>query len=768
VKYTILPIGYGSFKSPSMTSLEEEASAPPPPPPPPSQAGEDAAARAAQRRYEGLTLVRAKAVKGKGAWYWAHLEPTLVRCPETGRPVSVRLRCSLCGSAFSASNPSRTASEHLKRGTCPNFASSSPIGSNPTTTPPQPLNSIRPYNNRKRSLHPVHHAPALLPAPPVSAQPIILSGGKDDFNALQMLEDSVKKLKTPSNFPPPPNLTKAQMDSAMALLSDWFYESITGLTVSSIEHPKFKSFLQQLGLPAVTRRELTGPRLEARFVEAHAAAEARVRDAMFFQLAADGWRPPVSSEQEETVVSFSVNLPNGTQLFHRAILAQPNVPAHYAEDVMWDTAVEVAGTGTGTGMSEDETGMVRRCAGIVSDRFKTKALQSLENRYHWMVNISCQFQAFRSLIKDLYHELPLFYNVCTNCAKLATYFNIESPARTIFNKYVLQDPDGSVSPLRVYTQNADFSTIMLMLDDIMASARVFHSVVQDESFKVVCLEDANARGLCEMVRDRGFWVDLEAVHALSRLIEEMAHEVAEERPLVGRCLPLWEELRSRVKDLCVKFGIDESLVKKVLDRRFKKNYHPAWSAAFILDPLYLVKDSTGKYLPPFKFLSPDQEKDVDRLITRMVTREEAHMVLMELMKWRSEGLDPLYARAVQVRQPDPLTGKLRVANPQSSRLVWETCLSDFRCLNKVAVRLIFLHATSCGVKCNVPAVRWAAAHGRTRVCMDRINKLVYVAAHSRGDRREGFSEEERDLELFVNGESEDEEEEEAIHESITF
>jgi hypothetical protein len=613
----------------------------------------------------------------------------------------------------------------------------------------------------------VHHAPALLPAP-VSAQPIVLSGGKDDFNALQMLEDSVKKLKTPSNLPTPPNLTKAQMDSAMALLSDWFYESITGLTVSSIEHPKFKFFLQQLGLPPVTRRELTGPRLETRFAEAHAAAEARVRDALFFQLAADGWRPPVSTEKEETVVSFSINLPNGTQLFHRTILAQSNVPAHYAEDVMWDTAVEVAGTGTSTGLSGDETGMVRRCAGIVSDRFKTKALQSLENRYHWMVNISCQFQAFRSLIKDLYHELPLFYNVCTNCAKLATYFNIESPARTIFNKYVLQDPDGPVSPLRIYTQNADFSMIMLMLDDIMALARVFHSVVQDESFKVVCLEDANARALCEMVRDRGFWVDLEAVHSLSRLIEEMANEVEEERPLVGRCLPLWEELRSRIKDLCVKFGIDEGLVKKVLDRRFKKNYHPAWSAAFILDPLYLVKDSTGKYLPPFKFLSPDQEKDVDRLITRMVTREEAHIVLMELMKWRSEGLDPLYARAVQVRQQDPLTGKLRVANPQSSRLVWETCLSDFRCLNKVAVRLIFLHATSCGVKCNVPAVRWAAAHGRTRVCMDRINKLVYVAAHSSGDRRKGFSEEERDLELFVNGESEDEEEEEAIHESITF
>ncbi|KAJ3682607.1 hypothetical protein LUZ60_015180 [Juncus effusus] len=744
-----------------MSSPEEEAAPPPPPPSLPSP--EETAARTAQRRFEGLTLVRAKAVKGKGAWYWVHLEPTLVRCPETGRPISVRLRCSLCGSAFSASNPSRTASEHLKRGTCPSFGSSSPIGSNP----PQPINSVRPLYNRKRPLNPVYHAPALLPAPPLNSHPIVLSGGKDDFGALQMLEDSVKRLKTPNNLPSPPILTKHQIDSALTFLSDWFYESCNGLSVSSIEHPKFKSFLQQVGLPAVTRKELTGIRLETRFAEARSSADARLRDALFFQLSVDGWRSPVQNELEENVVSFSVNLPNGTQVFHRTVLVQPGTTARYAEELMWDTVVELSGTGTG-----DETGTVHRCAGIVSDRYKMKALKSLEDRYHWMVNLSCQYRAFRALIKDLYREIPLVYTVCTNCAKLATYFNTASPARNIFQKYRVQDPDGPVSPLRVFTQGGNFSSVLPMLDDLMSSARIFNSVLQDESFKVVCLDDQNGRDLAEMVRDRGFWADLEAVHSVLTLIEEMSREIEEERPLVGRCLPLWEELRSKVKDLCVKFGIDEGPVKKVLEKRFKKNYHPAWSAAFILDPLYLIKDSTGKYLPPFKYLSPEQEKDVDRLITRMATREEAHIALMELMKWRSEGLDPLYARAVQVRKPDPFTGKMRVVNPQSSRLVWETYLSEFRCLNKIAVRLIFLRGTSCGVKCNLAAIKWGAVHGRNRVCMDRVHKMVYVGAHVRGERKEGLglNDEERDLDVFVNGESEEEEEEEeeAVHDSVIF
>ncbi|KAK6158055.1 hypothetical protein DH2020_005369 [Rehmannia glutinosa] len=121
------------------------------------------AAKAVHKRFEGLVTVRTKAIKGKGAWYWAHLEPILVHDSDTGLPRAVKLRCSLCNAVFSASNPSRTATEHLKRGTCPNFAAApNPISSVP---PPSPTVSIatapqassvspssqQPHNHRKRS-----------------------------------------------------------------------------------------------------------------------------------------------------------------------------------------------------------------------------------------------------------------------------------------------------------------------------------------------------------------------------------------------------------------------------------------------------------------------------------------------------------------------------------------------------------------------------------------------------------------------------------------
>ncbi|THG19444.1 hypothetical protein TEA_021963 [Camellia sinensis var. sinensis] len=117
---------------------------------------DEVAAKAVQKRYEGLVMVRTKAIKGKGAWYWAHLEPILVHNSDTGLPKAVKLRCSLCDALFSASNPSRTASEHLKRGTCPNFNSApKPISSvSPTSLPgltsPSSTSHHHP-NHRKRS-----------------------------------------------------------------------------------------------------------------------------------------------------------------------------------------------------------------------------------------------------------------------------------------------------------------------------------------------------------------------------------------------------------------------------------------------------------------------------------------------------------------------------------------------------------------------------------------------------------------------------------------
>ena len=741
-----------------------------------SASAEELTAKALHKRYEGLVTVRTKAIKGKGAWYWAHLEPMLVHNTDTGLPKAVKLRCSLCDAVFSASNPSRTASEHLKRGTCPNFNSvAKPISSvSPTaamvSSPSPPAN----HNHRKRTTTSAsaaagpassYHVTPLAVVDPsrfcgeltytsaastavttaglLPQQPhLMLSGGKEDLGALAMLEDSVKKLKSPKTSPGP-TLSKTQVESAFDFLADWVYESCGSVSFSSLEHPKFRAFLNQVGLPTVSRREFMGARLDAKFEEATAESEARIRDAMFFQLASEGWKP--KSYGEENLVNVTVNLPNGTSLYRRAVFVTGSAPSKYAEEVLWETITGICGN------------VVQQCVGIVADKFKAKALRNLESQNQWMVNLSCQYQGFSSLIKDLSKELPLFGTVTENCLKLASFVNYKSQVRNSFHKYQLQEY-GHAWLLRVPSrEHEDFSfgPVYTMMEDTLSSARALQLVLHDEQFKMVSIEDPNAREVGDIIRDVGFWNDLEAVHSLVKLVRDMAQEIETERPLVGQCLPLWEELRAKVKDWCNKFHVADGAVEKVIERRFKKNYHPAWAAAYILDPLYLVRDTSGKYLPPFKCLTPEQEKDVDKLITRLVSRDEAHIALMELMKWRTEGLDPVYARAVQMKERDPVTGKMRIANPQSSRLVWETYLTEFKSLGRVAVRLIFLHATSCGFKCNWSLWRWVCGHGHSRTALDRAQKLIFIAAHSKLERRDFSSDEDKDAELFTLANGED-------------
>ncbi|XP_057511642.1 uncharacterized protein LOC130793798 isoform X1 [Actinidia eriantha] len=753
-------------------------------PPPEAASSDEAAAKALHKRYEGLVMVRTKAIKGKGAWYWAHLEPMLVHNSDSGLPKAVKLRCSLCDALFSASNPSRTASEHLKRGTCPNFSSApKPISSvspssMPALTSPSSSTQIH-HNPRKRSssssrgggggsgvssssfqvpplaiVDPSRFSVELAYPPAVSvatvvtaaavggggclyAQPppqhLMLSGGKEDLSALAMLEDSVKKLKSPKASPGP-ILSKAQIDSALDFLADWVYESCGSVSFSSLEHPKFKAFLSQVGLPPVSRRELAGGRLDAKYEEAKAETEAKIRDAMFFQVSSDGWKS--KNSMEENLVNLGVNLPNGTSVFRRALFTSGSVPSKYAEEVLWDTIRDICGN------------VVQQCVGIVSDKFKAKALRSLESQHHWMVNLSCQFQGICSLIKDLSKELPLFKNVTDKCLKLVNFVNNKSQIRNAFHKYQLQEY-GQAGLLRAPLNNHENLSFGHMVEDVLSSARALQLVLLDESFKIVSMGEQTAREIEDMMRDPQFWNELEAVHSLVKLIKGMAQEVERERPLVGQCIPLWDEIRVKVKDWCSRFHIAENPVDKVIDKRFRKNYHPAWAAAFILDPLYLIRDTSGKYLPPFKCLTPEQEKEVDKLITRLASREEAHIALMELMKWRTEGLDPVYAQAVQLKQRDPVSGKMKIANPQSSRLVWETHLTQFKSLGKVAVRLIFLHATSCGFKCNWSFLRWVSGHGHSRVGLDRAQKLVFIAAHSKLERRDFSTDEEKDAELFA-------------------
>jgi hypothetical protein len=433
----------------------------------------DLSFKALHKRYEGLVTVRNKAIKGKGAWYWSHLLPLLVQHPDTGLPKAVKLRCSLCNAMFSASNPSRTASEHLKRGTCPNFNGvvPKPLASQPG---PKPTALSPPGSTpRKRSAPTALGTPSSISmseaaagtaattagggggggggggagAPTASGAPrgsstelvrvggggpgtpLLLSGGKEDLGALALLEDSVKKLKSPgmkmggAHGQGGPN--KAQAEAALNLLAEWLYESCGTVSFSCVEHPKFKAFLSQLGLPPVSRRYLAGAKLDAKFEEVKQESELKLREALFFQLSSDGWKKR-SSGMGESLINITLNLPNGNSLFRSVAHVNAGVVSvKQVEDTLADAISSICGPS------------LERCVGIVADadKYTMKALQELEFRYPRMVNLSCQAQGFSNLLKDFNKHLLLFRSVGSECLKVSAFFNNQPQARTYLQKY---------------------------------------------------------------------------------------------------------------------------------------------------------------------------------------------------------------------------------------------------------------------------------------------------------------------------------------------
>ncbi|KAG8499123.1 hypothetical protein CXB51_005585 [Gossypium anomalum] len=370
-------------------------------------------------------MVQIKAIEGKGDWYWAHLEPMLVHNTDIGLPKAVKLRCSLCDTIFSISNP-------LKN----NFRTFIPL--------------VVSLLLRVLVLFQLAYSPS--PRAVVTAssgtrnflleQYLVLSDGREDLGVLAMFEDRVKKLKS-LKASPGPTLSKSQIECVVGFLADWMYKCCGLVSFSNLEHPKFRAFLNQVGLPPVPTRELVRSRLDVKYEEVKAESEAKIRDAMLFQIAL------MDGNGEESVVNLTVNLPNGTSLHRKAIFFTGSIPSKYGEEVLLETLTVICGN------------VVQQCAGIVVGKFKTKALRNLQSQRHWMVNLSYQFQGFNSLIKDFTKDLPLLKTVTENALKVASFINNTSQIQSSFQKYQLQEC-GIPRLLRVPLSDHGFGPVCTM------------------------------------------------------------------------------------------------------------------------------------------------------------------------------------------------------------------------------------------------------------------------------------------------------------------
>lgn len=74
-------------------------------------------------------------------------------------------------------------------------------------------------------------------------------------------------------------------------------------------------------------------------------------------------------------------------MFLEEVFSHVGIFSKYTEDVLWDTISDVCGEN------------LQQCVGIVSDKFKTKALRNFENEHHWVITLVDNFKGLISLLK---------------------------------------------------------------------------------------------------------------------------------------------------------------------------------------------------------------------------------------------------------------------------------------------------------------------------------------------------------------------------------
>ena len=91
-------------------------------------------------------------------------------------------------------------------------------------------------------------------------------------------------------------------------------------------------------------------------------------------------------------------------------------------------------------------------------------------------------------------------------------------------------------------------------------------------------------------------------------------------------------------------GEDKAVVLEVVEKQFQANYHQAWAASYVLDPLYLVPGSTSdRWVPPFEKLSPQQRADAETIIKRLAPTDALRPQVRSRSCWRFCCLDGLPA-----------------------------------------------------------------------------------------------------------------------------
>lgn len=695
-----------------------------------------------EKQYESLVTQKDRALKRPGdnqlGWYWQHFDIVYAIRHDNGQQ-AVKLECKFCGNRYQPSNPSRLGPEHLR--TCTAFKGELP-----------PKTKATPAKERKRS---ADIASAADPAPAAPAAPQTYDTQDHQLQVAQELKQREKKVKASGRAETVAvALPKANADNAYDALCELLYEACGSIPLSMLQHPQFLKFCECVGISPPAR--VLGATLDAKYLMLKQEIDRRLVRFPFFQLAAEGWREvqpwyqysvaaTAKRDNKSRLANICINQPSGGVVFHKAVELTPS-------DVHQDRLLYALSSA----IMESTGCQPQRCLGVVSDAEGplAAALKSLEEEHTWMMNLPCVATSLDGLMQDLAQSVEMVSSVLSRCVAAAELFQHNAVLSTKLLQALAADnsmPDVvKQCGVRLPPGTRFLGCVETLLDLFQCQNAVQVALAYPDTSRTAAETE-----LVDQLLASGWWSTAEVVKDLLEPIAALLRGVEADKPLVSECLGLWAAVRAVVSAWGEHSNEeDAAAAMAALERRQAAAYHPVWSAALLLDPMYLLpaSDEDERYLPNWGALAAERQRDAEAVVRRVAlcvslpdsatssspsVSDASNSALGELLLWRLEGCASMVAKIAQMKdEPGSADASWpRVPSAQIRRAIWETYLQEkYPTLSAVAVRILSLQAVAVGPRQDTMA--WRAMAQRSPAWRDVAAKMLYISSNRRLARRE--------------------------------
>jgi hypothetical protein len=237
-------------------------------------------------------------------------------------------------------------------------------------------------------------------------------------------------------------------------------------------------------------------------------------------------------------------------------------------------------------------------------------------------------------------------------------------------------------------------------------------------------------------RTKSFWEEGERLLLVVQPVMDTIHRIEADAPLLSQMLPMWDTLHEHFLQLVETapshIGADHLL--HLFQGRRETHFHDYFYAAYLLDPINWVQNSSGKWMPPVAKLKPEAATAAKKCIKEMVaaTQEQKASFETEWVKFCLRGVNETAAAFLLLLTERTYKddGTVEVAPVEERRSWWATYLfEEFPALAKAASKLLAIHVTTCAAERNWSQWGLVYTKQRNRLAIATAEKIIFVRAN---------------------------------------